>query len=378
MGDAQLYSAHDIEKLKQKIATYRETLTTLKEDNSTEDNYHMKDEFQNFKTKVSDLEELMEIMDEENSAQIEGYKEEIKNFSVQIDSLNQTIEGLNQKISSIMSKMDEDNNDNFIEERKPSMVLQDSLNSQKDDRRSGTSQSKGYATIPSIPQSDLPLSYNQFHKIVNQSKSIGEIPTGSMQPERVAFPMNVQEGQQHSSKLNTPLHNMNPSQFYNSMHKSNNPKFAGFRNNPFPIKGISIKVIETKPIPMTDSAAINIEAPQEFLMHEHEVTPNIVEEQTEKVEEVIRKNEGPVVMIEETIQEKEESTKEVREPIQKKEEPIKILNEPILKNEESIVIVKKTIQKKEEQVEVSDDAKQQENKSSETLSFLKLFWKKLK
>ena len=111
MGDAQLYSAHDIEKLKQKIATYRETLTTLKADNSTEDYHLMKNEFQSFKTKITDLEELMEIMDEVNSKQIEGYKQEIKNFSHQIDSLNQTIEDLNQKISSIMSNMDEGNND---------------------------------------------------------------------------------------------------------------------------------------------------------------------------------------------------------------------------------------------------------------------------
>ncbi|MFC5590641.1 hypothetical protein ACFPRA_17175 [Sporosarcina soli] len=364
MGDAQLYSAHDIEKLKQKIATYRETLTTLKEDHSTEDEYHMKDEFQNFKTKISDLEELMEIMDEENSMQIEGYKKEIKNFSLQIDSLNQTIEDLNQKISSIMSKMDEENSDNLIVERKSSIILQDSLASQKNNSRSGTSQTKDYATIPSIPQSDLSLSYNQFHKIVSQSKSIEELQTGSVQPERVTFQKNVQDGQQYASKRNTPLHNMNPSEFYNSMHKSNSPKFAGFRNNPFPIKGISIKVIETKPIPLTESVPIHIGTPQEILKREQDITPNIVEEQTEKVEKVIQKNEEPVVMIEETIQEREESAEEVREPIQKKEEPN--------------VIVKEPLQKKVEQIEIPDNAKQQESKSSETLSFLKLFWKKLK
>ena len=40
--------------------------------------------------------------------------------------LNQTIEDLSQKISSIMSKMDEGNYDNRIEEKKPSINLQKS------------------------------------------------------------------------------------------------------------------------------------------------------------------------------------------------------------------------------------------------------------
>ncbi len=38
MGDAQVYSAHDIEKLKQKIATISGTLT-LKTGNSTKDDF---------------------------------------------------------------------------------------------------------------------------------------------------------------------------------------------------------------------------------------------------------------------------------------------------------------------------------------------------
>ena len=147
MGDTQLYSAHDIEKLKQKIATYRETLTTLKTGNSTEDYHLMKDEFHGFKTKITDLEELMELMDEEKSMQIEGYKQEIKKFSVQIDSLNQTIEDLNQKISSIMSNMNGGNSDNLIEEKNPSIALQGSLNTRGNDFINETSQTKEQSSI---------------------------------------------------------------------------------------------------------------------------------------------------------------------------------------------------------------------------------------
>ncbi|MCG7335716.1 hypothetical protein MHZ95_10540 [Sporosarcina sp. ACRSM] len=406
MGDVQLSSAHDIEKLKQKITTYRETLTMLKADNSTEDDYRDKEEFQSFKTKITDLEELMEIMDEENSMQIQGYKEEIKNFTVQIDSLNQTIEDLNQKISSIMSKIDEGNNDNLIEEQNPGIVLQGSMTTREIDFMNDTPQNIGQSTFPSIPKSDLPPSYNQFQKILSQSKSIKELPNGSTLTEGFNFPRNSQEGQQYSNKRNTPLNNMSPSQFYNSMHKSNNPKFAGYRNNPFPIKGIPIKGIETNPIPLTNSTPTNNEVQQEFSKHEPDVPPIGGQEQIEKAEEAIQKNDEPVEMIEEAIQEKEGSTvgvsesiqkndepivnvnetipkKEepiaiVKDPILKNDEPVAVVNEPILKKVESIAIVEEPILKKEEQIEVSNNAKQQENKSNEPLSFLKLFWKKLK
>lgn len=392
MGDVQLSSAHDIEKLRQKIATYRETLTTLKADTSTEDDHRSKEEFQSFKTKITDLEELMEIMDEENTMQIKGYKEEIKNFTVQIDSLNQTIEDLNQKISSIMSKMDEGNNDNLIEEQNPAIALQGSMTTREIGFMNDTPQTQGQSTFLSIPKSDLPPSYNQFQKIVSQSRSIKELPTGSTLTEGFNFPRNSQEGQQYSNKRNTPLNNMSPSQFYNSMHKNNNPKFAGYRNNPFPIKGIPIKGIETNPIPLTNSTPTNNEVQQEFSKHELDVPPIGLQEQIEKADEAIRKNEVPIEMIEEAIQEKEGSTVGVSEPIQKndkptvnvnetiqkKEKPIAVVNEPILKKVESIAIVDEPILKKEEQVEVSNNAKQQENKSNETSSFFKLFWKKLR
>ena len=50
MGDSKLYSAQDIEKLKQKIATYKDTLTTLKTGNSIDDYLFIKSEFNGFKT----------------------------------------------------------------------------------------------------------------------------------------------------------------------------------------------------------------------------------------------------------------------------------------------------------------------------------------
>ncbi len=115
--------------------------------------------------------------------------------------------------------MDEGNYDNRIEEKKPSINLQKSLNNQKRDRFRKNAQKKEYTTISSIPQTNLPSSYNDLHEIVSQSKSIEELPL-PYQPERIAFQKNIQEGQQYSGNQNTLLNNMNPSQFDNSMHKA--------------------------------------------------------------------------------------------------------------------------------------------------------------
>ncbi len=87
MGDSKLYSAHDIEKLKQKIATYRDTLTTLKTGNSIDDYLFMKNEFNGFKTQISHLEGVVEIMDEKQSVQIEEYEQQVKNFRFRLTPL---------------------------------------------------------------------------------------------------------------------------------------------------------------------------------------------------------------------------------------------------------------------------------------------------
>ena len=113
MGDSKLYSAHDIEKLKQKIATYRDTLTTLKTGSSIDGYLFIKNEFNGFKTQISHLEGVAEIMDEKQSVQIGEYEQQVKQFSVQINSLNQTVEELNQDISLIRNKIENDNSNDL-------------------------------------------------------------------------------------------------------------------------------------------------------------------------------------------------------------------------------------------------------------------------
>ena len=72
MGDSKLYSAQDIEKLKQKISIYRDTLSTLKSGNSVDDYLFMKSNFNGFKTKFSNLEETIGRMNDKKRLADQG------------------------------------------------------------------------------------------------------------------------------------------------------------------------------------------------------------------------------------------------------------------------------------------------------------------
>ena len=105
MEDIKLYSTQDIERLKQKIAIYRETLTTLKKGTSIEDFLYMKQEFDGFKTQIAHLEGLTETIDVKQNMQLEEYEEKVKQISSQIDFLNQTVEEMNQEILLVLKKL---------------------------------------------------------------------------------------------------------------------------------------------------------------------------------------------------------------------------------------------------------------------------------
>ncbi|MFJ7186157.1 hypothetical protein [Lysinibacillus xylanilyticus] len=105
MEDSKLYSTQDIEKLKQKIEAYKDTLTSLKTGTSIEDYLFMKMDFDGIKTQMALLEGLTETIEDKPNSQIGGYEEQIKLLSAQIESLNQTIEEMNQEILRALNKL---------------------------------------------------------------------------------------------------------------------------------------------------------------------------------------------------------------------------------------------------------------------------------
>ncbi|QDQ00975.1 hypothetical protein FOH38_11165 [Lysinibacillus fusiformis] len=105
MEYSKLYSTQEIEKLKQKIDSYRETLTSLKMGTSIEDFLFMKNEFDGLKTQIAHLEGLTETLDDKQNSHIKGYEDRINILSTQIESLNQTIEEMNQEIFMVINRL---------------------------------------------------------------------------------------------------------------------------------------------------------------------------------------------------------------------------------------------------------------------------------
>lgn len=105
MEESKLYTTQEIENLKQKIESYRESLTSLKTGNSIEDFLYMKQEFDGLKTQMAHLEGITETLDTKQNSYIKGYDDQIRVLSTQLESLNQTIEGMNQEILSILNKL---------------------------------------------------------------------------------------------------------------------------------------------------------------------------------------------------------------------------------------------------------------------------------
>lgn len=297
MGDTKLYSAQDIEKLKQKVITYKDTLTTLKTGNSIEEYLFMKKEFNGFKTKITDLEDLIEVMGTKQNVQIEEYEQEITNLSNQINSLNKIVETLNQKILSMTSSNLSKGN-NFTSEIKSE---------------------KNHSSIHSPP------SYKQLRKIFTQSQTIEELPT-----EKPINPKKMPDGQHLSS-----LHD----QLYNSLQKNSALKLASNRNYHTPSKRISIKLSDIKSFPLPDDTH--------------------TQGNTEKKSTKKKENEAPIKKMDKTIHPPEEGLLHGKKEAiqeqdaggilksdaiidQKEKAPIEILNDsesPTIKNKESLSIL---------------------------------------
>lgn len=89
MENSKLYTATEIDKLKQKVVAYKNLLTTLKLGASLEDYLFIKNEFEELKMKMSHVETLKDDVDKNQFEQAENNRKQV---SVQLDSLNQMVE----------------------------------------------------------------------------------------------------------------------------------------------------------------------------------------------------------------------------------------------------------------------------------------------
>jgi len=222
MAEAKLYSAQDIENLKQKIATYRDTLTTLKSGNTIDDYLFMKSELNGFKMQASHLEEVMGRLNGKRSMQIEEYEQQIETFSQQIGSLNQTVEELNKDLSVVMDQLINDRTENV----NTSVDMQDSVNTKHNaDERDVievTSQLEEKTPITSIQQPNRPPSYKYLQSLIARANDIQEVPGTAMPTASI---------HQKAGKPSFPSIGSHPNQIYNGLNRNLNMKPTVHFNN---------------------------------------------------------------------------------------------------------------------------------------------------
>ncbi|MGA3599492.1 hypothetical protein [Lysinibacillus agricola] len=223
MEDSKLYSTQDIENLKQRIETYRETLTSLKMGTSIEDYLFMKKEFDAIKTQIAHLEGLTETLDDKQNSQIRGYEGQIRLLSTQIESLNQTIEEMNQEILTVLNKL-------VIEDLKAPATTPNTENT-------STFMANDEQSHPRIKESanqsavtSVPPSYKLLQSLAGKAISIQSNPNNRIPSSRQD---NLEEGTQkrHFNQQYFQSENTHPSQIYNGLYRNTaNESTLHFKN----------------------------------------------------------------------------------------------------------------------------------------------------
>jgi len=243
MGDTKSYSAQDIENLKQKIATYKDTLTALKTGNSVDDYLAMKNEANGFKTKVSKLEGVLELMNEKQSDQIEEYEQQIKSFSVQMDSLNQTMEELNQDLSLVKNKLIKDDSNDLAKDVISSVDVQSSKTISNHNEVRDEYLIEATPAVTSMKKSNLPPSYKELQSLVAKATDIHEVPSDATPIVSIDSHKVFQEDQ-HFSKQSFPYTGIQPNQIHNGLYRNVIKPSTIHLTNALKIQDIPINVNE--------------------------------------------------------------------------------------------------------------------------------------
>lgn len=237
MGDSKLYSTQDIENLKQRIETYRKTLTSLKMGTSLEDYLFMKKEFDAIKIQIAHLEGLTETLDDKQNSQIRDYEGQIRLLSTQIESLNQTIEEMNQEILTVLNKL-------VIEDPKATTITPNTENTSTfmaNDEQSHPriKESANQSSVTSVPPSYKLLQSLAGKAISIQSNPNNRIPS-SRQDNLEDLTPKRHFNQQYFQSVNT-----HPSQIYNGLYRNTTAETTVHLKNYTDAKEIPINNFET-------------------------------------------------------------------------------------------------------------------------------------
>lgn len=160
MEDSTSSTLLEIEKLKHKISSYRDTLMTLKMGTSLEDYLIMKNEFETLKMQISFIEGLTQTMDEKQQTQNAIYEDQIKQFSLQLAELKENVKEMSHEIITILNKININKNEDDSE--KDSSAIQEQNNTNK----SNSNSEKQSNDKPSPTISEQP-SYKELRNLTN-------------------------------------------------------------------------------------------------------------------------------------------------------------------------------------------------------------------
>ncbi|MBZ5751986.1 hypothetical protein [Metabacillus rhizolycopersici] len=110
MEDPKLTSTEKIDRLKQKLATYKQTLETIKAGDVVEDYLLMKNEDKAIKKQVFTLEGEVKKMKETRDFQIDEYEKRAEIISVQVESVKESLGQLEDDVKLLINTV---NNLNF-------------------------------------------------------------------------------------------------------------------------------------------------------------------------------------------------------------------------------------------------------------------------
>ncbi|WP_223554038.1 hypothetical protein [Lysinibacillus sphaericus] len=311
MEDSKLYSTQDIENLKQRIETYRETLTSLKMGTSIEDYLFMKKEFDAIKTQIAHLEGLTETLDDKQNSQIRGYEGQIRLLSTQIESLNQTIEEMNQEILRALNKL------LTIENTEAPITTPKTENTSK-------FIANGVQRDPIITQTTSQSaivfkqpSYKMLQSLAGKARNAQLDVNNGIPPTHNGNQRNTPEDR-HFNQQYFQSKNTHPSRIYNGLYKNTTTESTFHFKNATNAQEIPISVYESNTLP---HAEIHYSTDHDF---KAEDLVNNVE--LEKVDNTVTRDEmGSVITNEPVIPVASEVINEPAFP-----EASKVVNEPVI------------------------------------------------
>ncbi|MCM3654504.1 hypothetical protein [Metabacillus litoralis] len=106
MEDSKLTNTEKIDRLKQKLATYKQTLETLKAGDVVEDYLLMKNEDKAIKKQIFALEGEVKTMKETQGFQLTEYEKRVEIISVQVESIKESLGQLEDDVKLLINTVD--------------------------------------------------------------------------------------------------------------------------------------------------------------------------------------------------------------------------------------------------------------------------------